>query len=440
MPARITALAVVLTLGFLLGLAALATRGFDAVLRNSVDDELRDVRAEASAAVNAGRQPAVVPGALVRVLDTAGNPVDEQVPAELEPTEIGALKAGESVQHEPRDGQGPPVRWLGEVATAPDGAQRLVLAGAGLVGTSAAVADSSRLLFGGAALVAVLAGLATWFGVRSVFRPISRMRRSVRALPAGQRLPLPGAQDELRALAAEFNGLLERQERTTERLRRFTGDAAHELRSPVASIRVQAEVAAANPDPELTQETLTDVLAETERLSGLLDGLLTLARSDAGEQGPAEPVELTRAAHAALARLAPHPLETRVAGGAGPAWAKATHAEVELVLDNLMRNAARYAHTTVVVSVLSTRSWARVVVDDDGPGVASEDRQRVFDRFYRVGDDRARSSGGAGLGLAMVHETLRRRGGRVVVAESPEGGARFQVTWHAAGAGAAGNG
>jgi len=85
----------------------------------------------------------------------------------------------------------------------------------------------------------------------------------------------------------------------------------------------------------------------------------------------------------------------------------------------------------VVVSVLTARSVARVVVDDDGPGVAPEHRQRVFDRFYRVADDRARDSGGAGLGLALVAELVRRRGGRVAVGESPEGGARFQVAWRA---------
>jgi signal transduction histidine kinase len=89
--------------------------------------------------------------------------------------------------------------------------------------------------------------------------------------------------------------------------------------------------------------------------------------------------------------------------------------------------------TQIVVSVLTSRSTVRVVVDDDGPGIEPEHRDRVFDRFYRVSDDRARSSGGTGLGLAMVAEAVRRRGGDVFVGESPEGGARFQVIWRSAG-------
>jgi len=113
----------------------------------------------------------------------------------------------------------------------------------------------------------------------------------------------------------------------------------------------------------------------------------------------------------------------------GQAWAHAAHSEVELVLNNLLRNACRYAQSQIVVSVLARRSTVRVVVDDDGPGIAADHRDQVFDRFYRVSDDRARSSGGTGLGLAMVAEAVRRRGGEVLVGESPEGGARFQVTW-----------
>jgi signal transduction histidine kinase len=426
---RITLLAAAVTLACLLGLALLGGRGLGPLLIHSVDRELTEALAPAGAEVVAGRLPAPPPGVAVRVLDTAGTPVDGLGPVALDPGQVRTLKSGEPVR---TDADGTRSRWLGSVVTAPDGSQRLVVAGTGLVGFASAVRDGTFWLLWVASVGAVVAALATWLGVRSTLGPVGRMRRSVRTLPAGERLPLPQAHDELRALAEDFNALLARQDEASARLRRFTGDAAHELRSPVTSIRVQAEVAVANPDPELAHETLADVLAESERLSALLDQLLTLARSDAGEVPPAEPVELLSEVRAALARMPPGSVPVRVSGAVGHAWALASPGEVELVLSNLLRNACRHARAQVVVSVLAGRSTVRVVVDDDGPGVAPEHRQRVFDRFYRVADDRARSSGGTGLGLAMVAEAVRRRGGSVLVGESPEGGARFQATWRVA--------
>jgi signal transduction histidine kinase len=427
---RITLPTAAVTLVVLLGLAVLAGRGLEPLQLESVDAGLGGALGPAAAAVAEGRQPAPVGGMTLRVLDTMGAPVDGAGPVpDLDRADIRALQAGAPVS----TGDPPHLRWRGSVVSTPDGSQRLVVAGTGLIGLSSAVRAGSQWLLWVASFGAVLAAVATWIVVRLALRPVGRMRRSVRALPPGRRLPIPEADDELRALAADFNALLARQEETSRRLRRFTGDAAHELRSPVASIRVQAEVAVANPDPELAQETLADILAEAERLSALLGGLLALARSDAGELPAAEPVELVTEARAAVRRLPAGCPPARVAGAVGSAWAHAAHSEVELVLNNLLRNACRYAHSQIVVSVLAGHSTVRVVVDDDGPGVPPEHRERVFDRFYRVGDDRARSSGGSGLGLAMVAEAVRRRGGRVTVGESPEGGARFQVSWRRAG-------
>ncbi|MCU1684273.1 MAG: two-component sensor histidine kinase [Amycolatopsis sp.] len=425
-------MAAAITFICLIGLALLAGRGLGPLLTHSVDNDLRSTLVSASGSVAGGVQPNPVPGITIRVLDTAGAPVDGGSAIALDPGGVRELKAGQPV-YTGGEGDSPRLHWFGSVVTAPDGSQRLVVVSAALVGFDAAVHSGSVWLLLAASLGAVGATVATWLVVRFALLPVARMRRSVRALPAGERLALPGSHDELRELATEFNALLARQEEVAERLRRFTGDAAHELRSPVASIRVQAEVAVTNPDPELSQETLADILTEAERLSSLLDGLLTLARSDAGELAPAEPVELVSEARAAIARLPAGSPQARVSGVAGQAWAHAAPAEVELVLNNLLRNACRYARTQIVVSVLTSRSTVRVVVDDDGPGIEPDHRDRVFDRFYRVSDDRARASGGTGLGLAMVAEAVRRRGGDVFVGESPEGGARFQVTWRSAG-------
>ncbi|WP_024874881.1 sensor histidine kinase [Saccharomonospora piscinae] len=425
---RVTLVVTVVALVPLFVLAALAGKLLGPLLVDSVDGELARVRDGASAVVAQGREPEPVPGIAVRVLDTAGTPVDGGAPPRIAGDDVRDLLAGLPARS-PAEGVVPAWRWLGSVVTAPDGAQRLVAVGAPLVGARATVHDGSRWLLVVAVLGALVATVATAVAVRAVLRPVSRMQDSVRRLPPGHRLPVPAADDELRALATGFNALLARQEEAADRLRRFTGDAAHELRSPVASIRVQAEVAVANPDPALADETLRDVLDEAERLTALLDNLLALARSDAGELPSAQPVELVTLVRDVVARGARDRPRVRVSAVAGQAWASATHAEVELVLDNLLRNARAHAEEEIVVSVLASRSFARVVVDDDGPGIPVEHRARVFDRFYRLADDRARTSGGTGLGLAMVAELLRRRGGRATVGESPDGGARFEVSW-----------
>ncbi|WP_285107263.1 HAMP domain-containing sensor histidine kinase [Promicromonospora sp. MEB111] len=423
---RITALATAVTLACLLGLAMVAGRGLAPLLTGAVDDELRTALSGAAHDVVTGTEPASADGLEVRVLDTAGGAVDDAPPPALTRDQVRALKAGTPVTA----GDRRQVRWQGSVVTAPDGSQRLVVVGTGLVGQRAAEASGSRWLLVTALVGTVVAGVAIWFAVGSALAPVARMRQSVRRLAPGARLAVPdAAAGELRALAGDFNELLDRQEATTERLRRFTGDAAHELRSPVASIRLQSEVAVTNPDPALSQEVHADVLADAERLSALLDGLLALARSDAGELPPSDDVDLVGEVHAAVARAGEQPVPILVNVAADQVWAAAARTETGLVLDNLLRNACRYAGTRVVVSVLAGRSTVRVLVDDDGPGVRPEHRAKVFDRFYRVSDDRARTSGGAGLGLALVAELVRRRGGRAAVGESPDGGARFTVVW-----------
>lgn len=426
---RITTVGTAVTLVVFLTLAFVTSRLIGPLLVSAADAQLRPILETAIAEVRDGRAVhAGPPGMEARVLDTAGTPVDDGPRPPLSGAEMRVLKAGTPVL---RLSENPPRRWIGTVVTAPDGSQRLVIVGTILVGYYPAQHRALNWLVVGALIGSAAGGIATWLSVRSSLRPVERMRAAASQLPAGRRLPLPGSHDELRSLAAALNGLLARRDEATARLRRFTGDAAHELRSPVASIRVQAEVAVANPDPELSQEVLAEVVFESERLSSLVDGLLALARSDAGEWPAAAPVDVVAAARDAIGRLpdgAPV-VTTHLAPGA--CWVEAAPAEVDLVLDNLLRNAARHARARITVTVLSRASAVWLVVDDDGHGIPPEHREKVFDRFYRVQDDRSRDSGGSGLGLALVAEVVRRRGGAAKVTESPDGGARFQVRWRA---------
>ena len=424
---RITIVATTVTVLCLVGLARLAGPLLGALLVDAADTELRAEIAGTVATVAAGGLPSAVGDGQVRVLDRTGRPLDGGPPPLLSPAEVGELEAGQGVLI---TSVTPPRRWLGAMVTAPDGSQRLVAAGASLVGYQEARYLAFQWMLGAAALGGLAAGVATWLAVRTSLRPVQRMRLAASALPPGQRLPVPGARDELRDLAEAINALLARRDDARARLQRFTGDAAHELRSPVASIRAQAEVAVLHPDPDFSHEVLTDVVAEAERLSALIDDLLVLSRSDAGELPPAGPVDVALAAQAAVARLPQEAarVELRAPTQACAVWS--APGEVDLVLDNLLRNAVRYARVRISVLVLpATGGGVRLVVDDDGPGVPAEHRAKVFDRFYRVHDDRARRTGGSGLGLALVAEVVSRRRGRVSVGESPDGGARFEVRW-----------
>lgn len=292
-------------------LAWLAAGLVGITITGAVDVELARAAATATGRLSAGvPEDSVVPGgngALngvsgeieIRVSDTTGRPLDGGPPLPLDSALLRRLASGDSVTV-----QGPyrPTRWLGVVATAPDGSPRLVLAGADMVGYTSVQRRGAFGLGLAAALAAFGVILAAWTAAGLALRPVGRMRSAAVTLPPGERLPVPAAKDELRALAEELNELLARRDSASARLERFTGNAAHELRSPVAAIRAQAEVAVLHPDPALAEETLRSVATEAARLSELLSDLLALARADAGARPPATAVDMVSQARAAIAR------------------------------------------------------------------------------------------------------------------------------------------
>jgi two-component system, OmpR family, sensor kinase len=425
----VTATVGVLMLAAIALLANIAYQALDSELTGTVDAELHSVVKGATEIVAAGHPLPYGGEPQVRVLDTAGRPADGGPSPGFDRADVRDLLSGSGVFTEV---DGTTWRWVGAVTTLPDGSQRLVVAGTDLVGQVTLLRRAGKVIIGSAALFAVLVAAATWLAVRSALLPVRRMRKAVAALPEGRRLPVPPAQDELRGLAEALNELLARRDESAAKLRQFTGDAAHELRTPVAAIRAQAEVAVAHPDPALTAETLADVAAESERLTTMLNDLLALARADAGERQPASQVDLSGAAREAIARVPPDGrVDVRVTAPA-PVIVSAAPADVARVLDNLLGNAVRHAATMVRVSVLPHVRSARIWVDDDGPGIPAGHRELVFHRFHRVNDDRSRNgSAGAGLGLALVAETVHRYGGTVRATNSPEGGARLEVRWPA---------
>ncbi|HEY0811665.1 MAG TPA: HAMP domain-containing sensor histidine kinase [Pseudonocardia sp.] len=406
----------------LLVLARLCAGLLASALLASADAELGQQADTAVTQLAKGVLAADVAESELRIVDTAGQPVDGRPALPLSPAQMRELESGKPVLAGGADGLR---RWLAKSAVLPDGTLRLVVVTGDVVGGTTLLARAAAAFVLGALGAAVIVGCAAWLGTRAALRPVDRMRAAAEALPPGERLPVPGAKDELRALAEELNLLLVRRDDAVARLERFTGDAAHELRSPVAAIRAQAEVAVAHPDPQLAAETLQTIAAEAVRLSGLVDDLLVLARADAGERPPAVSVDLVAAAGAALARVrGAGPVVELVAPT--PAMVAASPSEVALVLDNLVANGRRYACSIVRVVVLPAARWVRLIVEDDGPGIPEADRERVFDRFTRL---RPEAGGGSGLGLALVAALVRGRGGTVTAGATLSGGARVEARW-----------
>jgi signal transduction histidine kinase len=422
---RITVVVGAVALVALLALSRVGVGLLYSTLLGAADEELRVDAAAVVVRLEAGDLAADLRTPVVRIVDTAGRPVDGGPALPLETGQIRALAAGEGVVSGRFDELR---RYLAVPAVVPDGSTRLVVAVGDIVGGAVLLARAAGAFVLGAVVVAAVVSAAAWVATRAALRPVERLRSAASELPAGERLPVPVARDELRLLAEEINRLLARRDDAVARMQAFTGDAAHELRSPVAAIRTQAEVAVAHPDPELADETLRAVAVEAERLTVLLSDLLALARADAGRRTDPRPVDLAAAARSALLRAGDGPPALDLVAPA-PAHVAAGPAEVDLVLDNLLGNARRHARSVVRIGVLPAGRWVRLVVEDDGPGIPPADRDRVFDRFVRLEPE---AGGGAGLGLALVAALVHGRGGQVTAGAAAGGGARLEIRWPAA--------
>jgi signal transduction histidine kinase len=251
--------------------------------------------------------------------------------------------------------------------------------------------------------------------LRAGAEKISRTRRISR--PAGsERLPVPPAADEIRALAVTLNEMLDRLAEAQERQRSFVADAAHELRSPLASIQAQLEVAQRLGEGGTLP---ADLMMDVKRLSGLVEDLLLLARVDADTRPPARllPVDAGGLVSEVVRAYSDPRVPVTVAVGE-QLTIMVDAEELRRAVGNLIDNAVRHARTRVAVAAFLDHDQAVISVSDDGPGIAPEDRERVFERFTRLDDARGRNSGGAGLGLAIVRELITRAGGSVVLTDA----------------------
>lgn len=292
---------------------------------------------------------------------------------------------------------------------------------------------SLGVLFG--TLFAFLGG---WWLARRTLRPVAAMTEAARTMGArdlSDRLPADfGPPDELTELAETFNGLLDRLERSVERERRFTANAAHELLTPLATLRSEAEVALRRErEAPAYRDALGLLLLDVERMTATVQGLLQLARADALAKRPEDRLDFSALVVDRVARARPRAAERmlKLEATVTPGVAIAAQAPpIAEVVDNLLSNALKYTPRggRIVLRLDHGGGEAVLAVQDTGAGFDPMEADRLFDRFYRADDPAVQAERGSGLGLAIVRAIAEGYGGSVRAhSDGPGRGGTFEV-------------
>jgi len=290
------------------------------------------------------------------------------------------------------------------------------------ISDAADAARSAALIVG--PLLVLASGLVTWIVVGRALAPTRRIAAEAAAIDTAtldRRMTRSGGDDEVDTIAEVINDMLDRIEGGLRREQQFVADASHELKTPLTTARMAAELAISDaPESKYPPQ----VVEELDRIAVLVDDLLQLARAPKGQETDSvafdELVADVVADHQVSDRITIDiPAKVTVEGRAP---------ELGRIVLNLIDNAARYGCSAIEVAVTATGRTVTVIVDDDGPGIAPRERELVFERFVRLDDGRARNEGGAGLGLAIVRAIARSHGGDASIDQSPLGGTRVSVS------------
>ncbi|OIR07085.1 swarming motility regulation sensor protein RssA [mine drainage metagenome] len=278
-------------------------------------------------------------------------------------------------------------------------------------------------------LLIALAVLAIWGGVKAGLAPLERLARAVDARARDDPTPLPieGVPREAKPLIAAFNGLLARLGFVLVAQQRFIADAAHQLRTPLAALKVQLERARRERDPALHEEALQQLAEAVERSARLSNQLLLLARAEPEvSKGHFARVDLRRLAFDAGSRWVPRALQCGrdlgFAGTENPVWVEGDALLLSELIDNLIDNAINYGGRRITLRVDGGEASPLLSVEDNGPGIPAQERQRVFERFHRIPGS---AGNGSGLGLAIVREIARNHQARLFLETPDDGGVRI---------------
>jgi heavy metal sensor kinase len=289
----------------------------------------------------------------------------------------------------------------------------------------------------GLPILVVLVFISGYVLAARALSPVDAMAKRAAQITAdhlNERIAIPNPEDELGQLGTAFNATLASLESSFEQLRRFTADASHELRTPLTAIRSVGEVALSKGGNEnYYRDTIGSMLEETNRLTKLVDSLLTMSRADAGRVSlhlsPVSLLELASESSNLLEVLAEEKNQSIRVEGSHAIQVNADRTILRQALVNLIDNAVKFSPEggVIQVRVLESGSSAIVEVHDNGPGILAEHRARIFERFYRIDKARARQEGGTGLGLSIVEWAVTVHGGTVEVDCESHLGSTFRL-------------
>lgn len=435
-----TAAAATLVVAVVLAAASVA---FLVLQRQQLEASLTDVARQQAADVAAqvtreGASVELIGGdgdqSLVQVVDASGAVVAASASVEGEPPVVSLDPASGEVLVVTSSnlpiGDGELFVVVARGTASPDGTL-VVLVAQSLETVEQSTSVVAGLLAVGYPLVLLAVALTSYWLTGRALAPVEAIRRRVAGIDSASeldaRVPVPGGGDEITRLAETMNSMLIRLQAGAEEQRRFVGDASHELRSPLATIRAAHEIHGLHPEATDWPSVTTEVLSELDRVDRLVADMLLLARSD--EHGLAMRVrevdldDLVRAEAVRLRRAGvPDVVVT-----APPVRVLGDRHHLERALRNLTDNAARHARHRVDLRLSANSADAVVDVVDDGPGVPEADRERIFERFVRLDQSRARDSGGTGLGLPIARQIARAHRGELVL-KPGEAGAHFALT------------
>ncbi|WP_326758628.1 HAMP domain-containing histidine kinase [Streptomyces phaeochromogenes] len=284
-------------------------------------------------------------------------------------------------------------------------------------------------VIGGALALTLLIAGSTWIAAGRVLRPVEAIRAEFAEFTAhhlDRRVTVPRTGNEIARLASTMNTTLDQLQTTIENQRQFVADASHELRTPLACLRTELELADNRPDTADWPQVVHDALGDAIRLQNLTSDLLLLARLDAEhtDQQPDQHIDLTHLVREETARRhLPDHLTLHVHITPAPVTVTGRRALLARVLGNLLDNAERHANSSLTIRLTHGTEHHVAVLDvlDDGPGIPPEHHQRIFERFTRLDDARARDTGGAGLGLAIAHRITTTHHGTLEITPSTRG-------------------